>query len=327
MMLTPIQWFPGHMHKARKAVKALLPEIDLVIEVLDARIPYSSVNPMLAQLYRGLPRIKIFNKADLADPAVTPIWQDHYQADRQVTTLAVNALDSGLLATLQAVINRLVPQPTHAVTKRRILITGIPNVGKSTLINTLCDKPIAKTGNEPAVTQMIQRIQLDGHNTLFDTPGMLWPNIDNAYNGYRLAITGGIKETAFSLPDIATYACEYLLSTYPERLQSRYQLQSLPTDGPYPDLETLELIGRKRGCLVSGGRVDLDKAARLLIHECRDGALGCLSFETPAMMAQECQAVEALRAEKAAKKQARKEAKKGGQAKGGQAQRRRRKKR
>ena len=318
MMLTPIQWFPGHMHKARKAVKALLPEIDLIIEVLDARIPYSSVNPMLAQLYQGLPRIKIFNKADLADPAITDIWQDHYQADRQVTTLSVNALDARLLTPLQTMIDTLDPQPTHAVTKRRILITGIPNVGKSTLINTLCDRPIAKTGNEPAVTQMIQRIQLDADNTLFDTPGMLWPNIDNAYSGYRLAITGGIKETAYSLPDIATYACEYLLSAYPERLQTRYQLPTLPAHGPYPDLETLEMIGRKRGCLVSGGQVDLDKAARLLIHECRDGALGRLSFETPTMMQQECQVVETLRAEKAAKKQARKEAK---------AQRKRRKKR
>ncbi|KUJ72165.1 ribosome biogenesis GTPase YlqF [Thiomicrospira sp. WB1] len=307
-MLNPIQWYPGHMHKAQKEVREQLPEIDLVIEVLDARIPYSSQNPMLAQLYGDRPVIKLFNKSDLADPALTERWQAYYQPDKSVRTLPVNSKDTQIRTKLLQQIEALLPLPDNSVKKRRLLILGIPNVGKSTLINTLCERTIAKTGNEPAVTRLIQRIQLNARNTLFDTPGMLWPNIDNAHSGYRLAITGGIKETAFELPDIATYASEYLLNTYPERLMARFSLSELPNHTPYPDLEVLEQIGRQRGCLVSGGQVDLDKASRILISELREGLLGPITWETPEMMQQEKAEVEQIREEKAAKKAARKEA-------------------
>ncbi|MDR9497542.1 MAG: ribosome biogenesis GTPase YlqF [Hydrogenovibrio sp.] len=304
-MQNPIQWYPGHMHKAQKEVREQLPEIDLIIEVLDARIPYSSQNPMLAQFYGDRPVIKLFNKSDLADPALTRLWQTHYQSQTSVGTLSVNSRDTHVRARLLEQIETLLPLPEDTVRKRRLLILGIPNVGKSTLINTLSERKIAKTGNEPAVTKLIQRIKLDERNTLFDSPGMLWPNIENAHSGYRLAITGGIKETAFELPDIATYACEYLLEHYPERLKDRFHLSTLPQNTPYPDLEMLELIGRQRGCLVSGGQVDLDKASRILISELREGVLGPITWETPQMMAKELLEVERVREEKAEKKAAR----------------------
>lgn len=306
-----IQWYPGHMHKAQKEVREILPQVDLIIEVLDARIPYSSENPMIAELRGNKPTIKIFNKSDLADDEKTQAWQGYFDQQKNIKTLALNALQADRKTQIFDLINRMFPREKDSIKVIHALILGIPNVGKSTLINTLANRPIAKTGNEPAVTKILQRIKLEDNITLFDTPGMLWANIENPNSGYRLAITGGIKETAFELPDVASYAAEYLLQTYPERLIERYQLKELPSiDNPYADVELLEAIGRLRGCLVGGGQVDLDKVSRILITEIRDGFLGDLTFELPEMMAVELKKVEVQRAEKAAKKLAREEAKK-----------------
>lgn len=306
-----IQWYPGHMHKAQKAVREILPQVDLIIEVLDARIPYSSENPMIAELRGDKPTIKIFNKSDLADDEKTEAWQAYFEQHKNIKTLALNAQQADRKTQIFDLINRMFPREKDSIKVIHALILGIPNVGKSTLINTLASRPIAKTGNEPAVTKMLQRIKLEDNITLFDTPGMLWANIENPHSGYRLAITGGIKETAFELPDVASYAAEYLLKMYPDRLLERYQLKELPSlDNPYADVELLEEIGRMRGCLVGGGRVDMDKVSRILITEIRDGYLGKVTFELPDMMEAELQEVEVRRAEKEAKKLAREEAKK-----------------
>lgn len=305
-----IQWYPGHMHKAQKEIREILPQVDMIIEILDARIPFSSENPMIAQLRGDKPTLKIFNKSDLADTEKTQLWQDYFEQHKNIKTLALNAQQADRKAQIFSLIDKMFPRDDSSVKVIHALIMGIPNVGKSTLINTLANRPIAKTGNEPAVTKILQRIKLEDNITLFDSPGMLWPNIENEHTGYRLAITGGIKETAFELPDIASYAIEYLLQAYPERLMERFQLGELPVHDPAPDLAFLEIIGRQRGCLVSGRQVDLDKISRILITEIRDGYLGNLTFELPEMMADELKSVELNRAAKAAKKQARLDARK-----------------
>ncbi|TAL45729.1 MAG: ribosome biogenesis GTPase YlqF, partial [Methylovulum sp.] len=188
------------------------------------------------------------------------------------------------------------------------LIIGIPNVGKSTLINILAGRTIAKTGNEPAVTKMLQRIDIGSNIILLDTPGMLWPNLDNKNSGYRLAVTGAIKDTAIKHDDIAFFAAEYLLEHYADFLKARFQLAQLPES----EQELLDIIGKQRGCLRSGGHVDIDKASKLLLSELRTGTLGKISLETPAMMEQELAELVIIRAEKEARKKLRKQQWKGG---------------
>lgn len=304
--MNPVQWFPGHMHKAQKEVREILPQVDVIIEVLDARIPFSSQNPMISELRKDKPTIKIFNKSDLADAAKTDIWQTYLEQEKSVKTLALNAQQADRKQQVLNLIKEMAPNKGDSTRVIQVLIMGIPNVGKSTLINALAGRPIAKTGNEPAVTKMQQRIKLEDNITLFDTPGMLWPNIDNAHSGYRLAATGGIKETAFALPDIASYLAEYLIQNYPDALKNRYELDEVPQD----DLQFLEEIGRFRGCLRSGGMVDLDKISRILITEYRDNLLAPITLEMPEMMEAELAQLEITRAEKAAKKQAKLEARK-----------------
>lgn len=297
-----IQWYPGHMHKAQKAVRDILPQVDLIIEVLDARIPFSSENPMIAQLRGNKPTLKILNKSDLADSDKVHQWQDYFASSSHIQTLAIHAQQNDRKQRILSQIKQMIPRDENSVKIIHALILGIPNVGKSTLINTLAGRTIAKTGNEPAVTKILQRIKLEDGITLFDSPGLLWPNIENSHSGYRLAITGGIKETAFELADIASYAAEYCLKAYPTRLKDRYQLTELPVDGPSPEITFLEQIGKNRGCLVAGGQVDLDKISRIFINELRDGLLGPICFELPENMIEESQQVEVQRALKAEKK-------------------------
>ncbi len=305
-MMTPVQWFPGHMHKAQKEVREILPQVDIIIEVLDARIPFSSENPMISQLRGDKPTIKIFNKSDLADPNKTYIWQKYLEQEKSVKTLALNAQQTDIKQQVLDLIKEMAPNKGDSTRVIQVLILGIPNVGKSTLINSLAGRPITKTGNEPAVTKMQQRIKLEDNITLFDTPGMLWANIDNAHSGYRLAATGGIKETAFAVPDIASYLIEYLLENYPEGLKKRFNLSTLPRT----DLEFLEEAGRQRGCLRSGGMVDLDKISRILITEYRNKEFGEITLESPNMMERELKLLEIIRAAKAEKKQTRLKARK-----------------
>jgi len=282
-----VQWYPGHMNKARRIIKESMSEVDLVIEVMDARIPFSSENPMVAELRQHRPCIKILNKSDLADPAITKMWLQHFDNEQGVKAQALSVLEKSGTKNLPALCRKILPKRGSAVKPIRIMIMGIPNVGKSTLINTLAGKVRAKVGDEPAVTKVVSsaqhRIIIEGGIALSDTPGILWPKIENADSSYRLAITGAIKNTAIDYEDIALFAADYLITAYPENVLQRYKLKQIPKTGR----GLLEDIGRKRGCLRARGVIDLQRAAEILIHEIRSGALGKLSFETPQMIAAE----------------------------------------
>lgn len=298
-----IQWFPGHMHKAGQEMKKILPQMDLIIEVLDARLPYSSSNPMLAAIRGDKPCLKILNKADLADPQMTAVWQHYLEQSQDIKTLAISANETSCRQELIQLCQKLVPQKTNSVKKIQALIMGIPNVGKSTLINALAGRQIAKTGNEPAVTKVQQRIIVEDRLVLHDTPGVLWPNLENHDSGYRLAITHAIKETAFENPDIALYALKYLMQHYPETLLKRFQLEKIVEN----EQEMLDTMAVKRGCLKAGGHPDYERISKILLTELRNGQLGRLTLETPTMTEQEWLAVLKRREEKAAKKAARKQ--------------------
>ena len=293
-----INWYPGHMHKATKEIREILPKVDLIIEVIDARIPYSSENPVISTLRQEKPCIKLLSKSDLADPEVTELWLQHLEKERGVKAMAVTTEQPERIRALTDLIKKLVPRKPEAVGDINALIMGIPNVGKSTIINTLAGRVIAKTGNEPAVTKGQQRINLRNGIMLHDTPGILWPKVENELSGYRLATTGAIKDTAMSYDDVAFFAADYLLKAYPELLKARYQLDTLPNT----ELEFFETIGKQRGCLGAGGRVDLDKISRLFINEFRDGTIGRITLETPDMAEKEKEETRIKMAELAAQK-------------------------
>ena len=282
-----VQWYPGHMNKARRIIKETMSDVDLVIEVMDARIPFSSENPMVAELRQHRPCIKILNKSDLADPVVTKLWLKHFEKEQGVKAQALSVLDKSRTKNLPELCRKLLPNRDTAAKYRRVMIMGIPNVGKSTLINTLAGKTLAKVGDEPAVTKVVssaqQRIILEGGIALSDEQGILWPKIENENSSYRLAVTGAIKNTAIDFEDIALFAADYLIDAYSELVIKRYKLKQCPATG----IRLLEEIGRRRGCLRAGGIIDIQRASEILIHEIRSGALGALSFETPQMIAKE----------------------------------------
>jgi len=297
-----INWYPGHMHKAQKEIKKRLPDVDMFIEVLDARIPFSSENPMLAEIRGDKPCIKILNKTDLAEDDKTKDWQRYLELKKNTKTLALNLNQPNKSEQIFSLCRKLVPNKGTIITPITCLITGIPNVGKSTLINALAGRTIAKTGNEPAVTQTQQRIDLGNNIILFDTPGLLWPKVENEDSGYRLAVTGAIKDTAIEYDDIAYYAAEYFLKGHLNALMERYSLDEPPRD----ETALLEAIGKKRGALVSGGRINLNKTSAIFIHDYRSGALGPITLETPEKVEIEIAKTEKIIADKAALKVARK---------------------
>ena len=295
-----IQWYPGHMHKAKKEFQKILPQADVVIEVLDARIPFSSQNPLLAQLRKDKPCIKLLNKSDLADKAVVSKWQDRLERDSSVKTLLCHHGDI-LTRKLPGLCRSMIPARDNRSSMIYALIAGIPNVGKSTLINKLAGRSVTKTGNEAALTRMQQRIEISTDLMLIDTPGMLWPKIENENSGYRLAATGAIRDTAINLQEVASFIAEFLLQHYPVITRQRYALEYLPKS----DIELLDAIGKKRGCIVSGGKIDYEKVSRLLVSELRNGDLGGICMETPEMIDRELAELEIINADKAAKKAAR----------------------
>ncbi|VUD56745.1 Ribosome biogenesis GTPase A [Thalassocella blandensis] len=296
-----IQWYPGHMHKAQKEIRQTLPKVDLIIEILDARIPFSSENPLIASIRGDKPCVKVLSKSDLADEEKTRSWQEYLEQERHVKTLATTMHDPSKIKQIPELCNKLVPERAQSVKKVRAMIVGIPNVGKSTLINILAGRTIAKTGNEPAVTKTQQQVHVGEDLLLFDTPGILWPKQEFEKSSYRLAATGAIKDTALEYDDVAFVAAEYLLAAYPDLLKTRYELDELPST----ELDFFETIGRKRGCLGGGGLVDLKKISQLFINDYRAGILGNITLETPEMVEAEKREQRTKDEEKQRKKQER----------------------
>ncbi|MBX2835589.1 MAG: ribosome biogenesis GTPase YlqF [Gammaproteobacteria bacterium] len=295
----PIQWFPGHMHKARKEIASVLPSTDIIVEVLDARIPYSSQNPMLKELRGDRPCLRVLTKSDLADPAKTDIWIAAMK-NSNTDALAIQKDAADTATNVISTIKNLCPRTPGQLKPSVTLVVGIPNVGKSTLINTLVGRAAAKTGNEPAITKRQQLIRLSDNWQLRDTPGVLWPNLENVLGGYRLAATGAIRDTAMDSSDVAVHLLDYLKGEYQSELHVRYGECSSDDSVAW-----LEHIGTSRGCLGAGGLVDFDRAARILLNEFRSGELGRVSLETPDMQIEEEQNVLRLRSEKKAKKKLR----------------------
>lgn len=284
-----IQSFPGHMTKARRQIEDKLKLIDIAIELLDSRLPLSSRNPMIDDILRDKPRLIILNKADLADPEATRKWLAYFKEQGHVaypvdasTGTGIKEIPEQVKLLLKEKIDR---QISRGINPRamRALIVGIPNVGKSTLINRMAGRSIAITGDRPGVTKGQQWIKTGGNLELLDTPGILWPKFEDQVVGYKLAVTGAIKEEILNIEDIAFYAVKYLVKDYGSRFQERFGIDKLPEDLENPDeiVAVMEAVGRKRGCLLSGGRVDLEKASRALLHELRAGKLGRFTLETP----------------------------------------------
>lgn len=279
-----IQWFPGHMAKARREITEKLKFIDIVFELVDARVPMSSRNPMIDEIVGDKPRLLLLNKSDMADSKVTKEWQAYFAEQQSLPTLPINsqtgqgitAITSEAKQLLQEKLNKMIQK---GIKPRAIrgLIVGIPNVGKSTLINRLAKKKIAKTGDRPGITKQQQWIKVGTELELLDTPGILWPKFEDERTGYCLAATGAIKDELLDFQDIAVFLLNYLRAHYPERLQERYRLEELPHDA----VELLDAIAMKRGFRMSGGYIDYDRCAEMVLREFRSATLGPISLENP----------------------------------------------
>lgn len=274
-----IQWFPGHMNKARKDVAERLKDIDVVIEMLDARLPASSANPMLARMAKGKPRLMILNKQDLADAAATQQWLEWYRAKKNTQALGMDAGERAPAQKLVAACRELAPTRGGLEKPLRVLICGIPNVGKSTLINSMSSRKVAKTGNMPGVTKNEQRIILADDVELFDTPGMLWPKIEVEEGGYNLAASGAVGRNAMDEEEVTLELLKYLMQHYVPELSARYKLDDI---AGLQDWQVLEMIGRKRGAVQSGGKINVQKAAEIVLTDFRDGNIGRITLERPA---------------------------------------------
>lgn len=274
-----IQWFPGHMNAARKKAAEAMEKIDLVIEVLDARVPQASSNPMIEQLrlFRQRPCLKILNKADLADPAATSAWIAHYQKQKDVHAVALSCKKPADVAKVPGFALKIAPHRGTPLKPLRIIIMGIPNVGKSTLMNALLKKRVAAVGDEPAVTKTQQRLYLGNNIVLIDTPGMMWPKIEHPSDGLMLAASHAIGSNALIEEEVATFLAELLLARYPTLLTARYGFSTAGIDA----VSVLEGIAARRSYRVRGGEPDLEKAAHTLLQDYRSGALGRVSLETP----------------------------------------------
>ncbi|PMC38418.1 ribosome biogenesis GTPase YlqF [Bacillus sp. UMB0899] len=278
-----IQWFPGHMAKARRQVTEKLKLIDIVFELVDARIPMSSRNPMIDDIVSTKPRIVLLNKADKADDTITKQWIEYFK-EQNISAIAIDAQSGTGLKQITSLAKILLKEKFDKMAAKgvkpraiRALIIGIPNVGKSTLINRLAKKNIAKTGDRPGVTTAQQWVKVGNELELLDTPGILWPKFEDQLVGQKLATTGAIKDAILNLQDITVFALTFLKEHYPNRLIERFNLEELPDE----IVPLFDEIGKKRGCMMSGGYIDYDKTSELILREIRADKLGRLSFETP----------------------------------------------
>lgn len=276
-----IQWFPGHMTQARKKAAETLAQTDVVIEVLDARIPEASCNPMIHELrrFRQRPCLKLLNKADLADPQATRAWLDFFNAQEGVKAVAISCKKPGEALRVPSLCQALAPHRDDNLKPLRMMIMGIPNVGKSTLMNALTKRRVAAVGDEPAVTKSQQRIELNPRQVIVDTPGMLWPKIAHVSDGLMLAACHAVGRNAVIDEEVAVFLAGVLLEHYPAAVATRYRLDTAGLDA----VGVVEAIARKRGCFIKGraGELDLERAAMIFLTDFRDGVLGRISLETP----------------------------------------------
>lgn len=276
-----IQWFPGHMNRAKRAIQELVSDIDVVIELLDARAPFSSCNPLLQSMIKKKKKIRLLNKSDLADPRVTQTWLEYFQKQKDTIAVTGDKDDKKQKNSIIRLCRELAPTRNSFEKPLRVMITGIPNVGKSTLINQLVGKKSAKTGDIPAVTKANQRLVLADDFLIYDTPGMMWQKIQYSQVGFHLAICNSIGRNALDEELMAHYLLNYLKSAHPEELCARYKLKA--EDMLLADNQLLNQLGKKRGCIMPGGIIDVQKASEIAIQDFREGRIGKISLETPDM--------------------------------------------
>jgi len=288
MQTQGIQWFPGHMTKTRRQISENLSSVDAVLELLDARVPFSSKNPEIYRLCSQKPILTVMNKGGLADKAMSKRWVESYTA-AGLSCVAIDTISGEGFHTLVPAIRKLLELKLRSYSERgmsgrkiKLMVLGVPNVGKSTLINKLAGERKAKAEDRPGVTRAKQWVTCDHGIDLLDMPGVLWPKFDNRLVGDHLAITGAISDQVFDIIEIAAVLCERLTAMYPALLCERYKLDSSILQLNSHDL--LEAIGRKRGFLLRGGVVDLERTAVILVDEFRGGKIGRISIETPEML-------------------------------------------
>jgi len=274
-----IQWYPGHMTSARKKATEKMAFIDVVIEVLDARLPEASTNPLVREmrLHRQRPCLKVLNKSDLADPEVTRAWIDYYNRQDGVSAVALSSKNLGEVARIPALCQRLAPHRNDNTKQLRMMIMGIPNVGKSTLMNALVKRKIAKVGDEPAVTKSQQVHQISIRHSIVDTPGLMWPKIEHESDGLMLAASHAVGRNAIIDEEVAVFLAGLLLARYPALLSARY---GFPVGG-VDAVGVVEGVAKRRGLRMRGGEPDFEKASSVLLQDYRDGKLGRISLETP----------------------------------------------
>jgi ribosome biogenesis GTPase A len=274
-----IQWFPGHMVAAQKKAAETMEFTDVVIEVLDARIPGASQNPMIKELGAARQRahLKILNKSDLADPNITEQWIHYFNSIPQTKAIAISCKKVNEPKKILAFCKSLAPHRGTPLKPLRMMIMGVPNVGKSTLMNAILNKRIAKVGDEPAITKQQQRHQINDHMILVDTPGMMWPKISNEHDGYLLAANNAIGKNAYQEDDVAIKLGEILLKKYPTLLKGRFAIDDLVVDS----IKLLEFIATKKNFPLRNHLLDIEKAATVLLNDYRQGKIGQISLETP----------------------------------------------
>lgn len=280
-----IQWFPGHMAKTRRMITENLKNVDVVIEILDARIPKSSRNPEIEKLTAQKPTILLLNKATLADPAMTKKWCEYYSKDQTIciTTDCVSGMGINKIrdAVNDVLAEKIQRYESKGMTGRKLkaMIVGIPNVGKSSLINKICGTKKAKVENRPGVTVDKQWVATNIGIDLMDMPGVLWPKFDDRLTGENLALTGAIKDKILDIESLAIVLCSRLRRLYPELLSQRYKLGDMDNYKDYTDLELFEAIGKKRGFLISGGEIDYERTANMLLEEFRSAKIGKITLD------------------------------------------------
>ena len=280
-----IQWFPGHMAKTRRLITENLKSVDAVIEILDARIPYSSRNPEISKICTGKPMLLLLNKASLADPEVTAFWAKKF-SNQTTKCIETDCISGQGISKIAPALKELCGDKLSRYEEKgmhgrpiKVMVVGIPNVGKSSLINKLCGTKKAKVENRPGVTLDKQWVSTNIGVQLLDMPGVLWPKFDERTVGENLAITGAIKDDVLDIETIASALCGRLRKMYPQLLMQRYKLSELPNESDVNDYDLLCLVGKKRGHLISGGEIDTERTANMLIDEYRAAKIGRISLD------------------------------------------------